>query len=366
MVSVMKKANISSTFDDLVIAIDTFAKQRGANEGERSVLVEMARGGLGTPPDQRHPLQVMAVDKIEEFLLSVRDTLQLALMNAHVRVAEWQQAGTALQAEKAITRQEINGRTAEERNAKVILANATRQVQVARQRLKIEETSQQRGNEGFASLVAEEKAHVTFLSDQFVLCRDSTSEDEFFKSVAISDVINFAKNFNVPDSLVASLSSALGKQPGSRWQFDLIALEQFEQMINEKIAEIAGKLETLGVEVAARQVVVDSAKDQLTVAKQSMIQAAASFRLSSAAHEKARFDLQSIEKLEAEHNASGELLAEALNNRQSDLDRLTNVVSATFGSIHQRFREPNVLPSKHISKECGFTLSHPAIAVGGQ
>lgn len=235
-----KRAKALPMLDAVVEGLAAWAARSQASASSCSVLAEMAKGGLGTPSDERHEYQAAAVRHVEQALQAEREAIEAALLTAEGGVATAEDDERRAAEAKETAEEQRGSATAAEKVAMYALAAATRALLDARARVKAVEAQQAEGSAKTTLNEVEAALFSAALSESLPALRGAEAPE------ALQVLLELAGKMSIDKSLVTALMGAGGKKPEDRSSFDTVALAAAAQE-----AAVAAVQEAAASEAAA-------------------------------------------------------------------------------------------------------------------
>mmetsp|Transcript_26042 Transcript_26042/g.72803 ORF Transcript_26042/g.72803 Transcript_26042/m.72803 type:complete len:372 (-) Transcript_26042:130-1245(-) len=359
---VSKKQKVSGPMLRSVIdAIEASAKRQNIKENARSVLAELAKGGLGTPADDRHAFQNEAVDLVARMLESERVALQKLRDDAEGRVVEADNVINKASSETSTGEAELNLRKTSAKEAKWTLAEQSRALLAAKAALAEAERAQADGMMDLDAKKVRKEWLEAGLSKSFAPLRDGGIEGDTVDE-HLRVMLAVAEQLKFEESLASAFKNACKRKGDARSGFDLVALKQFEEQLAEHIATLASAIEAAAPAAAAHQARIDEAKVKWETARDVQLHAATTFREADAAQKAAS---QALEELGRRAKSAAQFRSQAVTARdgcQSALDHFQSWPWACFETLRDR------QSTKHEDspERTAHAAEAAALAVGGQ
>jgi len=276
----------------VVESVEGAARRQGMEENACIVLREMARGGLDTAADERHPFQVEAVNHALKILTQQHQALKLEVVNAEAKItaldderatlgARTSEAEAAHQKQQESTQQQkisladATLYAVEAARLQRSLAEATHQVANSKQSISGAEANLpgQNGGVGSNAVLTSAEAALTL---HLAPLRDAVDARE--AATHVTELKSFAKKMELDESLASAFSKSACKPASERGQFDNMVLQQMEDSILSLIAVAKKDLEASAAAEKQREAAVTQARADNVAAREGVVKAAAAFR----------------------------------------------------------------------------------------
>lgn len=325
--SSMKRPKVDkSTLPVVLEVIDSVADQRGYQDGTRLVLREMAKASLAEASGEFHSFQMVALRKVAETIEWQCNTLSDCVVKATDKVLDVVQEEADLQTNKTPADEKLQQRSAQVGDAKSALALATQQVIDTKNDVWETDVKNSRDDAGLRA-IREERAELdACLSDNLEVVRNGRIEKT---SYHLSVLLQVGEKINLDDSLMTVLPNACTRAPEERSAFSRISIDQFSQLVNEKIAGLQSLIDAAGPAATERSAARDLARSKADEAKAALLQAASDFRNARTAETDG---LNVVEDIAARQKVIGQKHA-AANKARAEQQQKLHIFETCFESF---------------------------------
>eukprot|EP00933_Yihiella_yeosuensis_P016973 TRINITY_DN1432_c0_g1_i1.p1 TRINITY_DN1432_c0_g1~~TRINITY_DN1432_c0_g1_i1.p1 ORF type:complete len:405 (-),score=174.25 TRINITY_DN1432_c0_g1_i1:291-1505(-) len=238
------------------------------NPSARKMLAAMILQGLCVPAEQRHQVQVAAV----QMLTSVFETI---VTNMKAEIDDAAAALTTAEASKAALDEKVAAAEASSQEAsetayskKTACAEAAKAVMDAKASLAEAEKQKVQGDAAHEEAKSYKAELEKVFGQDFRLLRDGEAEEEAAQG-HFDNLQTIALTLGIDDSLVNAMASCMLKKPSARGSFDTMVVSQLQEGFTNKVAEITATIENGAPAAASRQAAVDAAAQHLSSMKQA-------------------------------------------------------------------------------------------------
>jgi hypothetical protein len=249
-----KKAKATVEVDPAFTSISDAVMEAELPDRVRAMLVEMMPFSLKFASDERHELQSMAVDMMEQTLTAKKDALTAAAVAADESLkglkASESQLGTnvtdseaALGAQKDVVEAKKNA-----------LADATAAEKASKTDLAEKKSEQKTGEKKFVEMQKDKEAIGAAFAEHFPPMKEGESKAQYKK------LEPFLKKLNVESTLLTALPSCCGKSLDKRGTFDNLVLEELDKAFKAQIEALGEAVIAEGPAAEAREQAVQAAE----------------------------------------------------------------------------------------------------------
>jgi len=270
-----KKAKNEAKVDAAFTSVgDAVMEAEQLPEGVREMLVEMLPFSLKFASDERHELQTMAVDMVEQALTGKKSALAASLASedaalASLKASESQLGANVTQAEAALAAQilvvEAKKNASEE---------ATAAEKASQKHLKEEHAGQKAAQGNFTNMQEEKIAIESAFAEHFppMEAGEGTEGKAHCKKLE-----PFLKKIDIESTLLTALPSSCAKPKEKRGTFDNLVLQELDKAFKAKIAALGEALVAEGPAAVAREASVQAAEKDHEAKKAAKEHAATDF-----------------------------------------------------------------------------------------
>lgn len=230
----------------------------------RAMLVEMMPHSLKFASDERHELQNMAVDMVEQTLTAKKDTLAACVVVAEgdlagLKASESQLGGNVTSAEAALTAQKDVAEA--KKNA---LADATEADKASTATLSEKRAEQKNAEKKFVALETDKAAIEAAFAEHFPPMEEGESKAHYKK------LEPFLKKIEVESTLLTALPACCAKTKDKRGSFDNLVLVELDKAFKAKIAALSEAVANEVPAAAERQNSVQEAEKDCAAKKAAL------------------------------------------------------------------------------------------------
>jgi len=228
-----KKAKVAATVDPAFTCVsDAVMEAEQLPDRVRTMLVEMMPFSLKFASDERHDLQSMAVNMVEETLTAKKSTLEGAVVAANGEFdalkASESQLGTAVtNAENALAAQK---NVVEAK--KTALAEATEAEKASATGLTEKRAEQTNAATNLATMETEKVSIEAAFAEHFGALEEGKAK------AALKKLEPFLKKIEIESTLLTALPSCCAKSKEERGTFDHLVLQELDKSFKAKIAAL--------------------------------------------------------------------------------------------------------------------------------
>lgn len=240
----------------------------------RAMLLSFVPVCLDSPREERDSLQSLAVDMLSKFFASRRACMKKAIEDESAKLVEWEANAGDLDAKVAAAERELaeKGEASLEVKKKE-LAVASQAMVATKAAATDAKEAQKAGDVTHQEALEEQQGVEAILKDNLVALKEGNWEAAKAQG-CIEGLMPLAKRLKLDPSLISAMPSSLIKAPSERGPFDLMVIQQLEEILHAKAKSLAEQIQADGPAVQERAAAVDVAQHAAEEAKQRQQQAA--------------------------------------------------------------------------------------------
>jgi len=253
---VAKKAKVTATVDPAFTCVsDAVMEAEQLPDRVRTMLVEMMPFSLKFASDERHDLQSMAVNMVEQTLATKKSTLEAAVVAATGELASLKasesQLGTAVtNAESALASQ----REVVEAQKTALAGFHFSTTKASATHLDEKRTDQKSAADNLVTMEKERASIEAAFSEHF----GSLQEGE--AKAALKKLEPFLKKIEIESTLLTALPSCCAKKNENRGTFDHLVLQELDKSFKAKIAALGDSVAAAGPAAVQHDAAVQAAE----------------------------------------------------------------------------------------------------------
>jgi hypothetical protein len=265
-----KKSKVDKDFNSVS---DAVMDAEQVPERVRTMLVEMLPFSLKFASDERHELQAMAVDMVEQTLSGKKAALEAtvssedASLNA-LKASESQLGANVTQAEAALASQ----REVVE-SKKTTLSEATTAENDSAKALSEKQKEQKAGAEKSTQMQTDKSEMEEAITEHVKPIEEGEDGKKHFKKLE-----PFLKSIEIESTLLTALPSTCSKPKDKRGSFDVLVLQELDKAFKLKISNLADSITAEGPASAQRDAAVEAAEKDHAAKKGAREHAAEEFK----------------------------------------------------------------------------------------
>lgn len=358
-----KKAKATRMLDAVITGLCASGDGQGLPEEVRRVLVELARGGLMSPADERHAYQVAAIRKVGEVLEDQRRALEEGVQKAEEDVARSECEVRAFNEEQSRASAERSAAAEGALAARRRLAEATRVLLASRDAIKEAETSEERTKSTARDAEVEKAKIESMLKESLQELQEAGPSGKPCKSLA-----ELTKKLAIDESLSAALAGAAAHSPEERSSFDKLALEQFERQVEQFLAPLVAQIEAAAPGIEACKAATEKAHAEERHLRVALLEAAADYRQAAAAEKEIVTRISEFDARTSALDRQGANFAQAVDERRKELELFQSSPIACFETLRERTSTGPEEAAAELEKKISTEPepAHAHLALGGQ
>lgn len=249
-----KKGRVDPAFAGI---ISTLQETDDLSDKCREMLIAMVTPSLSTYKSERHSMQQMGVEMIEEKLLDHKQKLAAAVEKAKKDLADLEGSKTSLSSNldgaKALAEEKKNASDA----ANTAHQEAKAAVKEAEKALAASKTAQKKGDANAVKTEKEKAAMQSAYDEHFKAPMDANEAPHH------DDLKPFIESLGLEDSLTKALPSSCAKAKEQRGNFDDVVIGELGKALEKKLAELTASIANEATAVEERKAAITSAEATL-------------------------------------------------------------------------------------------------------
>jgi len=267
--SPQKKAKVDEAFVSVEQAV-TEADQ--IPERVRVMLVNMLPFALKLASDERHELQSMAVDMVEQSLSGKKSALEATANTEESALVSLKASEETLVTGVATAESALAAQKDVAQAKKAALEQATNAERESEVNLLLKRSDHKEGQDKLAEMTKEKTAIESAFAEHFKPIEEGESKAHLKK------LEPFLKRLEIESTLLTALPSTCGKTKDKRGSFDNLVLVELDKAFNVKIAALGDAIAGDGPQAAERAAAMQAAEDDFAAKKAAREQAAAEYK----------------------------------------------------------------------------------------
>lgn len=303
------------------------------------MLMEMLPGSVGVFRDERHPYQSRVVDMIGTVLGGTEAQMHRTIENIEAQIAGM--AAERVIREAAVTSaEEVFSAKREVANKnKYELGDDAKAFKAAKEKVAAAKASVTVADKDLQALVGK-KALLEGAVNEFVkpLAAGTVGRDE--ATMLVESLMSVLRKFQLDESMMTALPTALAKEPSMRGSFDTTLVTQLDEAVSDRLAALSAQIAEADAIKAKHSSELKSGEAAFDSARMKQHSGAEAFNKARAEQKEAEDALAHAKEALANLDPEEEGLQVALKAAKEELQAFIDEPKKAFHTLSQRVAPP--------------------------
>lgn len=324
-----KRAKTNPTINCVMEAIDS---AEGLNDSCKAMLKVACPLAFNVPSDERNEIQLDVVAMIGEVMKSTETRLQASIEMELANVTGANEKHDKLIQASKLCDEEL-------RVATLKTETLQQELEAASQETKSAETSLA---ESIGLQVTGDKQHELAKSERVRLQSMILKFIKRENADCDVDLDSFAKSLDLDESLTIALPKACAKELDARTAFDGMVVDEFQKILDSRIADLNKQIDEEAPNVESRAAVVEAAKQVVTTKKEFQQTKSAEHSAAVEAQEKCKAAAESSQEELLHGEISNEKAIKACEIEKAKLEKFKEWPLLCFETLRDRPSKANI------------------------
>jgi chromosome segregation ATPase len=311
----------------------------------REMLAGMVMMSLNKLQEDRHEHQAKVVEMVATTLTGVEAAMRKAIEDAGVLVSNADAERTTRAANLASAQAKLESKKSEVQTLTTAHNDAKTAAKDASHSHTNAVHAQTDGDEELRNATARKDRMEAALRDDFLPLKEGAITEKASVKKMVASLVAVAKEHHMDASLMHAIGVTLGKEPGTRGEFDNTSLQHFEDDFKRRIADMAEKTQSLTSASEERAAASKAALEAHEAAKETQAARAAAVKKGHDEQKACESDVKAADKAVQSLEPEIEAASDAVSAAEHQLETFQNGALANFLELKDRCAPPPAPPT---------------------